>query len=302
MVDTSGCRAFPPGPLRGGRPSRPSSRALSLSEGGLHLIPVCPVHTPSVETDLHDPPRTPCAGWLLKTCVHRNYQWVPLFCHSWRCLVCGPIKRAATIARLCHAYRTADLGTHKLKLVTLTYRKDVDRKFVLRSLQHLVQALRRKYGIFEYARFPERTKQGRIHLHLIALCPFIPQKVLSEAWRVASRGSYIVDIRTIHTMDQLARYVGKDLTKSLVAKVTWSRRFPNFEDADRPDPSHDDPEKFSWQYFDIPSALLASGGSRSLWTGEAVYPNGKCRCFRNPQPHQEGVDIPLREPHPVPNT
>jgi len=212
--------------------------------------------------------------------------------------VCGPQKRALVTARLCLAYRSLEGSKNRLKLVTLTFDHDVDRAFVLLSLQHLAQTMRRKYGTFSYARFPERTKRGRIHLHLVVSCPFIPPKELKEAWRVASKGSYIVDIRTIHAMEKLAGYVAKDLTKALVGRVTWSRCFPNFPETDQLDPSHDDPEKFTYRYFDIPHALAASGGSESLWTGESVYPNGPCECWKHPNPDPEGIPYRLHEPLP----
>lgn len=189
---------------------------------------------------------------------------------------------------------------HKLKLVTLTYRRNVDKAFLLRSLQHLAQAMRREFGTFEYARFPERTLRGRIHLHLVVMCPFIPQKTLSQAWKVASQGSYIVDIRNIYTADRLARYLAKDLTKGLIGRVTFSRGFPNFPDAHDPQPDREDPERFTYRYVDIPTALAVSAGAPQLYTGQPCYPNGKCDCFNirsGPDPPQPNLTA---YPHPFP--
>lgn len=293
-------RAFPPGPLRGRGLCFPSSTSASAPGGALSLIPVRAVHTKSTTTAVATPHRTPCAGWILQTCPHCNYRWIPLFCHSWRCPVCGPLKRACLTARLCHAFRSVEDGDRRLKLVTLTFRHDVDKTFLQRSMQHLVQALRRKYGLFEYARFPERTRRGRIHVHLVVMCPFIPQKTLKEAWRVASKGSYIVDIRMVRTVDRLARYVAKDLTKGLVGRVTFSRGFPNFPDLQQVKPAPEDPAKFTYRYVDIPTAQRTSAGAPQLWTGLPCYPNGHCSCFVVRDPPDSWEPVLDAYPHPFP--
>jgi len=167
----------------------------------------------------------PCGGWLRELCGHRNIRWAPLKCHKWKCEECAPGKRMEFLERLQGAY---DLSLEKgwlLKFVTLTYAEDVDRKAVRLSLQHLVQAIRRKYGYCEYVRIPEFTKRGRIHLHLAMIMDFVPQKVLSAMWRKAS-GAGVVDIRAVHDIALLRNELAKYLTKGPAGKVTYSKGFP----------------------------------------------------------------------------
>jgi len=185
-----------------------------------------------------------------------------------------------------------------MKHIVLTFDHYAPPAEVQLATQHLVQSLRKKYGRFEYMRFPARTRRGWAHLHMLCDCPFIPKKTLQEEWRVASKGSFVVWIKAVRSVEKLARYVAQDVLKDICGRVTCSRNFPNFPKPEKPDPSHDDPEKFTYRYFDIPRALAASGGSESLWTGESVYPNGPCECWKTPNPNPEGIPYRLREPHP----
>jgi len=187
-----------------------------------------------------------------------------------------------------------------LKLLTLTYKDDVTKPKVLRTFAHFVQDIRRHYGTFEYARFPQKTKRGRIHLHLVVMCPYIPQKDISKRWRVATKGSYICDIRVIHEPGRIARYVTRYLTKEIFARVTYSRGFPNFADLEMPDPATADPEQFTYRYMDVNQSLVASGGAPQLWTGEPCYPNGKCECFKRHEPREHGPPYLDAIPHPIP--
>lgn len=221
----------------------------------------------------------PCSGWLLDKCDHENYRWIPLFCHGWKCPICRPRNLKTTTARLCLAYRAAAASGVTLKFVTLTYRNDVTRQQVRRSLQHLVQSFRRQGKVFEYARFPEYTKAGRIHLHLVVLAPFIYQLDLSEAWRIASQGSYIVDIRRIWSDKQLAAYVTKYVAKQPAGKITYSRNFPQFQDIlDRKGQPKEHPGHH-YTFFRPYQLDIQDFYAPELWTGEIVFAHGKCNCW-----------------------
>lgn len=246
----------------------------------------------------HTQHTAPCAGWLLKTCPHGNYQWLPLKCHSWRCPICGPEKRAETIARLLHAYRQTKETNTPMKLVTLTYNRPVGRGFMIRSLQHLTQALRRRFGTFEYARFPEKTQKGRYHLHLVVLAPYIPQRVLSNLWRTASKGAYIVDIRAVRDAGHAANYITKYVTKGPAAKVTYSRRFPNFDDIENPAPPDPEALEFTYTWYNPQLALMISAAAPELWTSEPCYPQGVCTCFTRNTDHPPPRTALSHAPHP----
>lgn len=215
------------------------------------------------------------------------------------------MNRARVIARLAFAYLQCLTSGAGLKLITLTFNRDVDRAFLHTALQHLCQSLRRRYTTFEYARFPEYTRQGRYHIHLVALAPYIPQAELSKLWKTASKGAYIVDIRRVHTPDHLARYVTKYLTKAPAAKVTYSRAFP-IAPLENDDQQHQ-PEgvEISYAWMDHATAMTLSAGAPQLWTGEPCYPNGPCTCFNHLHDHHPPQGALCRNPHPkdvVPRT
>jgi len=113
-------------------------------------------------------------------------------------------------------------GSWTLKFVTLTYAEDVTKKQVRLSLAHLVQGIRRKYGYCEYAKVPEFTKNGRIHLHLAMIMPYIRQKELSAMWKSYAKApnvwiTAVIDSRRLKV--ELAKY----LSKAPAGKVTYSR-------------------------------------------------------------------------------
>jgi len=129
--------------------------------------------------------------------------------------------------RLQGAWELAQSEGWTLKFVTLTWRDWVSHTRVNLDLAHLVQSLRRKYGYCEYAKVPERTKRGVIHLHLAMVMPYVHQTVLSRMWEAHTRGtSYVVDIRAAKGVYMLRNELAKYLTKGPAGKVTYSRRFP----------------------------------------------------------------------------
>jgi len=169
-----------------------------------------------------------CGGWLRELCSHGLVQWAPLKCHKWQCEICGPGKRMEFLERLNGAMRLSRLQGWTLKFVTLTWSADVDKKRVRWDLAHLVQGIRRRYGYCEYAKVPELTRRGRVHLHLSMVMPYIPQRILSSMWKSYAKAP-IVDIRAVTNAYQLLNELAKYLVKRPAAKVTYSRQFPAAE-------------------------------------------------------------------------
>jgi len=132
------------------------------------------------------------------------------------------------LERLQGAYRVAREKSWTLKFVTLSWAEDIDLKRVRLDLQHLVRWIRREYGFCEYAKVPELTKRGRIHLHLAMVIPYIRQTELSQAWRRYS-GAPVVDIRAVTDIVRLRNELAKYLSKAPAGKVTYSRQFPKAE-------------------------------------------------------------------------
>jgi len=187
--------------------------------------------------------RVPCAGWLREMCSHNGVRWMPLACHRWECEYCAPgkfmelqerLRGAMTLSKekgwMWRGGRTGFFlkGSWTLKFVTLTWADDVTGEQVRLHLQHLVQAIRRKYGYCEYAKVPEWTKNHRIHLHLAMIMPYIPQQELSRMWRKVA-GAPIVWITAVRDVQRLQNELGKYLAKGPAGKVSYSRNFPKAE-------------------------------------------------------------------------
>jgi len=172
--------------------------------------------------------QAPCAGWLRESCSHGNVRWIPLRCHKWQCVTCSPGKHMEFLERLRGATTLAMSKGWTLKFVTLTWAVDVDKRRVRLDLAHLVQWIRRKYGYCEYAKVPELTKAGRIHLHLAMVMPYIWQGELSKAWKRYAKAP-IVDIRAVTDLNWILTELTKYLTKGPAGKVTYSRNFPAAE-------------------------------------------------------------------------
>jgi len=184
--------------------------------------------TPNAHTEGGKALGVPCGGWLREVCGHGNVRWVLLHCHKWQCDSCGPGKHMELLERLRGAFTLAQKKGWTLKFVTLTWVDDVTKKQVRLDLAHMVQAIRRKYGYCEYAKVPEWTQNGRIHLHLAMVMPFIPQRVLSAMWKAHSQAP-IAWITAVQDINRLKNELAKYLTKGPAGKVTYSRNFPKAE-------------------------------------------------------------------------
>ena len=107
------------------------------------------------------------------------------------------------------------------KLITLTLKKNrltgnCDSLFDIHAMQNdLFHALRyRKFWIGPWVAVIEFPN----HVHLIVDCDYIPQNQLSQYWKNASGGSYIVDIRPINIqrdgVGPSVKYITKYITKA----------------------------------------------------------------------------------------
>jgi len=179
---------------------------------------------PSAHKDLVEP----CGGWLREQCTHGNYRWIPLRCHKWGCESCSPGKLMEFLERLQAAWKESQERGWTLKFVTLTWAWNVDKERVRLDLAHLVQWIRRKYGYCEYAKVPELTGRGRLHLHLAMIMPYIRQKDLSAAWKRYAKAP-VVDIRAVKDVVRLRNELAKYLSKAPAGKVTYSKGFPKGE-------------------------------------------------------------------------
>jgi len=71
--------------------------------------------------------------------------------------------------------------------------------------------------------FNNRSSQWHPHLHCVVSSSFLQQSELSQHWHVASKDSFIVDVRAIRNRHHVARYVVKYATKPIPAKVVFDQ-------------------------------------------------------------------------------
>jgi len=71
--------------------------------------------------------------------------------------------------------------------------------------------------------FNHRSNQWHPHLHCVVSSSFLQQQELSQHWHVASKDSFIVDVRAIRNRHHVARYVVKYATKPIPAKVVFEK-------------------------------------------------------------------------------
>jgi hypothetical protein len=143
--------------------------------------------------------------YVYERCGHVNFRWKRVPCNKWACSGCfrrrlndelvPEIRKAIFLARsmgetlkfLTNTYESTDLGGEPTP--EGAHRRKLD-------YQHLAQYIRRDKGeTFEYLRVAESHKSGRIHIHALAVMPFIRQAELSDKWKEFARGSFMVDVR-----------------------------------------------------------------------------------------------------------
>jgi len=119
-------------------------------------------------------------------------------CDRWTCEPCYQWRlETELVPEITEGLEWAKETGETLKFYTLTYRasdlaaaQDFEGKKRRRlDLAHYAQLLRRKGYRFEYLKVVEAHKSGKIHMHLLVMAPFIPQKFLSEAWSRCTRGT-----------------------------------------------------------------------------------------------------------------
>ena len=143
--------------------------------------------------------------YAYERCGHGNFRWKKIPCNKWACDGCSKRRLAdELVPEVIQALRWArDIG-QTLKFLTPTYKADdpgasptpagATRRRL--DFQHLVQYVRRdRDETFEYLRVAESHKSGKIHLHVLAVMPFIQQKALSDKWQQLARKSFRIDVR-----------------------------------------------------------------------------------------------------------
>lgn len=209
----------------------------------------------------------------------------PLACRSWQCPRCR--KRNARIL-------LQRLGTAKVTtLLTLTCNPSAHTgqpaafRAMSRAVNSLFKRIRRQWPAarVEYFLVWERTRRGWPHAHLLLQAPFVPQAWLSAAWDELT-GARVVDIRAVHTTQQVTSYLAKYLAKDPfvpqgMKRYRSSRRF--FDYLIRELPRQDRPT-YRWSLVRRSAGELATEFSRAGLV-LSVHPDGSFQAWPRASPH-----------------
>jgi len=123
---------------------------------------------------------TVCRGWSLVKDGVDHFEAIALWCKSWCCEDCAPIRRKILIAQAIdgapNSFLTltvnpayGDSATHRAELLIHAY-------------QVLIKRIRRRPGCADVAAMYtlEETKRGEPHMHILMRAPFIPQWWISD--------------------------------------------------------------------------------------------------------------------------
>jgi hypothetical protein len=215
-------------------------------------------------------------GWLRLSCEHGNFRYIPIVCKRWDCVVCSARKLAKVRARLL----TAMADKQWVAFLTLTFPADVDSATAHRRLGSLIKWVRSIDGQrVEYAAIKERTKRGRLHLHLLVLnWVWVDWASLSKAWEVRT-GAWSVDIQRIRAGKRAVAYVVKYLLKGLdtesLKRITYSAGFPKLA------PLGEGARAvgaYELEYLTAMTRELVANLQEAL-NGDTIYSGAPCFCF-----------------------
>jgi len=175
-----------------------------------------------------------CREWSLVKHLPGQRYCKPLYCRSWGCQECGPMRRRRLMA--------VAAGGDPQRFLTLTVNPQEggspeQRLFALSNAwRTVVKRLRRLHPSepVEYLAVVEQTKAGEPHLHILLRSPFIPQAWLSAVMAELINAP-IVDIRRIRNPREVIRYVAKYVTKA-PAKIGLAKRYWTSQAYNTPDP------------------------------------------------------------------
>lgn len=139
-------------------------------------------------------------------------------CHDRWCLPCGQ-ERSRVIAHNVHER----LNTRRARFITLTLRATFE------PLSDRLDLLYSSFAKLRRSRVWANTQQGGVaflelkisrnaqvwhpHLHILTEGKYIAKQALSNAWKKATDGSYIVDVKKVHNADTAVGYVVKYASK-----------------------------------------------------------------------------------------
>lgn len=142
------------------------------------------------------------------------------YCGDRFCVPCAKARAKRIVENL-----TNVIGDQRVRFLTLTLKKD-DRGLkerlddLLGSFSKLRAMKVWRDTVTAGAYFVEITRGEagdfwHVHVHALITGQYLVQHSLSEAWKKASKGSFIADIRAVHDVPQRVGYVAKYATKGV---------------------------------------------------------------------------------------
>lgn len=214
-------------------------------------------------------------------------------CRNRWCPRCRGYVQARTRRRIEKWLATADRS--KLKFVTLTLK--ASSRPLSGHLAHLLKSFRRLRSSLFWRALSVRgigvaeTTRGatgqnwHLHLHLIIEAPYVDARLLSAAWRTASNGSFIVNVKAVRKdqpqeklVDYLAGYMAKEppgvaatdakLVAEWVTALTanhWVVAFGQQRTADRQVEPAEEKDPGPWTYVaSLATLILAARGGHEV--------------------------------------
>ena len=182
---------------------------------------------------------------------------IPLLCKQWSCRFCAAMK----CRRL--AARTRDAAPNRMLTLTLdprfwtTPRQAFDA--TRRKIPPFFKELRERFGLIEYLRVTELTKNGWPHYHFLIRSDYLPHPVLKAAWNKLT-GARIVHIKPVDKRWSAYTYLLKYLSK--MSNLEWTERHVSTSrDFFPPEPASTAPKlpiERSSKYSMHPQTYLAS--------------------------------------------
>ncbi len=142
------------------------------------------------------------------------------FCHDRFCRPCSN-----TRSRLASTNLRNRLGSQPIRFLTLTLKHSgMALSCMIRLLYKSFRTLRgRRFWkdkvdggcAFLEVKWNDSTGQWHPHLHCLIQGHYLPKTLVSEAWNVITNGSFIIDIRFVHSTGHAASYIAKYASKPL---------------------------------------------------------------------------------------
>ncbi len=204
----------------------------------------------------------------------------PQLCDTWACKVCGPRRVAWLKRQLGAAVKRHELRQFwTLTIWTETCTPVESFELVTKAWHKLRTRLQQVHGRFSFVWTIEAMKRGYAHLHLLTSLP-ISRRELSDRWRQASGGSFIVDTQPIASAkasNYLAKYCVQQATlrqDPAWAQLAGKRMFSKSRDVQfEPFRTRSEGAGGAWEVWEPPTRPPAA------WSGAYRRASSSRRCL-----------------------